>query len=75
MAKKKLGLGYDQFDTKGATSYRLRMVYNHWYYHLLKDGVYFAEIGPMTYAEAQKNAHLLMLPDEDKKDVPAHQRS
>lgn len=73
MTKKKLG--YDQFDTKGATSYRLRMVFNGWYYHLLKDGVYFAEIGPMTYEEAVKNAGFLMLPDEDKKDVPAFQRS
>lgn len=74
MSKKPKPLGYNQFDTQGATSYRLRMVFNGWYYHLLKDGVYFAEIGPMTYEFATKNAHFLAIPDEDKKEVKAHER-
>lgn len=58
-----------------AKSYRLRMVFNHWYLHLLDEkGIYFAEFGPFGYSEAQREAKKLHLPDEDKRDVPDHQR-
>lgn len=58
-----------------AASYRLRMVYKQWYLHLLdENGVYFGDLGPFDHATAEREAKKLGIPDEDKKDVPTHQR-
>lgn len=60
---------------EGANSYRLRMVYNQWYLHLLKDGKYIGDLGPFDHATAEREAKKLGIADEDKKDVSAFQRS